>query len=689
MAARVLADWVKKITGADLPIAESAQPGQTPIYIGAAAINAGLKIDDIDSPTHEGLRVVSDKSHILIAGQNSTATVKATCRLLEQLGCRYFMDSPLGEVYPRMQTLAVNDLNLREKPGLDVRMIWGSQWTSQSLWKIWNGAGGEQIGQGHSWGKYVSKDLFNTHPEYFALRSGERKKGDWYCTSNPELRKIFAQGVLDSLADGQSTASISPPDGTAYCECDQCRAQDDPKSIEPSSGRVSITNRYVDFFNDVAKRVGEKYPTAKLGFYCYADYTQAPTHDVKLQPNLVAWIAPLRYCRLHAIGNDLCPSRLQLQQMLEGWAAATHNIAYRTYNYNLAECLVPFSMVSIWAHDVPYLKAHNAIGINLETLPSWQIYGPHIYLSLRIAYDPAADAGKIMDDYFIQFYGTAAGRFMKQYWNDIDAAYATLPVHAGSVHSIHRVYTPKFLDHCRGLLDQATLAAKPDAAFAARVAMHAEGFQNAVQFMAIRDALNTGQPMRAKEVYDRLLERTEAQVTAGYGNHYTPDYLKRFVGGQVTAAATALTAPSRLVQVLHDQWRLAYDEQDKGLDSGYAKPDFDDSKWKTVVTFSDTLDGQGLPDNKTILWYRTTIDVPAIKGALTLLILDTDAAATVYINGQEAGSNATAKKRHPFQIEAAALHPGQNSIALRIDHTAITELSLGGLLRPIYLIEKN
>ena len=29
---------------------------------------------------------------------------------------------------------------------------------------------------------------------------------------------------------------------------------------------------------------------------------------------------------------------------------------------------------------------------NLETLANWQIYSPHIYLSIRLAYDPAADA---------------------------------------------------------------------------------------------------------------------------------------------------------------------------------------------------------------------------------------------------------------------------------------------------------
>ena len=506
-AAEVLAEWVKKITGADLPVSDAPPKDGVVIYVGRAAVKAGLKIDDIDSPTHEGLRVVCDGKRILLAGQDDTSTVKAACRLLEELGCRYLMDSPLGEVYPHATTLAVKEMDLREKPGLAVRQIWGSGWTGHSLWKIWNGAGGEALGAGHAWGAYVPKDLFDTHPEYFALRNGERKKGDWYCTSNPELRKVFAEGVIAALdRTGGHSVSVSPPDGTGYCECDKCRAQDDPASIEPSSGRVSVTDRYVDFLNDVARRVREKHPDARLGFYCYADYTQAPTRGLKLEPNLVAWIAPLRYCRLHAIGNPVCPSRVQLGELIDDWSKAAggrDQIAYRTYNYNLAECVVPFPMMSVWGHDIPYLKQHGAIGINLETLASWQIYGPHIYLSLRLAYDPDAKADVVMDDYYRSFYGPA-GPLMKQYWTEVDRAFAGLHAHAGSFYAVHKVYTPEFLAHCRDLLDRAAAAAKSDPAYAARVAMHAEGFANAEQYAKIRDALNAGKPAEALAVYKDL-----------------------------------------------------------------------------------------------------------------------------------------------------------------------------------------
>ena len=335
-AAMVLADWIEKMT--DVRLKTVAQPsGEKPaIYIGAAAVKAGLDLTDIASPTDEGLRIISDgETKILIAGQNETSTMKAVCRFLEELGCRYFMDNELGEVYPRSKTMTVGKLNITEKPGLKLRKIWGSKWSGQSLWKVRNGAGGVSLSTGHAWGRYVDQDLFEIHPEYFALRDGQRRKGSWYCTSNPELRKRFAEGVISK---GGYNPSVSPPDGTGYCQCEDCRAQDDPNNIEPSSGRASMTNRYVDFLDAVAQQVAKVHPDWLLSFYCYADYTQPPTLNRRLSPNLVAWIAPIRYSRYHRIGSPNSFSRMQLAQVIDGWAAAANHIAYRTYNYNLAEC---------------------------------------------------------------------------------------------------------------------------------------------------------------------------------------------------------------------------------------------------------------------------------------------------------------------------------------------------------------
>ena len=63
-----------------------------------------------------------------------------------------------------------------------------------------------------------------------------------------------------------------------------------------------------------------------------------------------------------------------------------------------------------------------------------------------------------------------------------------------------------------------------------------------------------------------------------------------------------------------------------------------------------------------------------------------DGAARVWLNGREIGSSE--RSRQPFQLSAGdALRPGRNVLAVRVDHTKLTELFLGGIIRPVLLID--
>ena len=396
-------------------------------------MKAGLKLDDIDSPSKEGVRIVVDDKRILIAGQTEAATLKAVCRFLEELGCRYFMDGPLGEVYPRSATLTAKTVSITEKPGLNGRNPKGPSWPDTG-WRAWNGAGGEMIHHQHSWGRYVPESLFDKHPEWFAMGAdGKRKQGGWLCTSNPEMRKHFAEAVIAEIESGDVHPSISPTDGRGYCQCPVCKAQDDPKSFEPSSGTLSISDRYVDFFDDVARQVAKVHPKSVVSFICYADYTQPPRNGKKLSPNLCAVIAPIRYCRLHEIGHPGCASREQELAMVDGWAAIASRLGYYNYMYN--PCRWHAAVLQVHGVQEGSFRIFSPGAfpfMTIEVLTNWQIYGPQIYLSLRMAYDPKADADAIMEDYWLKFFGPGAAPFMKDYWMGIDAETEKLASYAGS-----------------------------------------------------------------------------------------------------------------------------------------------------------------------------------------------------------------------------------------------------------------
>ncbi len=696
-AATLLAAWLKKITDAELPIVAKSSEGVVPIYVGKAAVREGLKLDDIDSPSREGIRIVVEPNRILIAGQTDAATVKAVARFLEELGCRYFMDGPLGEVYPRSANLSIQPQTITEKPGLHYRNPKGPTWQA-ATWKAWNGAGGESFGHSHSWGRYIPKGLYAKHPEYFAMGAdGNRKDGDWLCTSNAEVRQVFADGVMDSIKKGTKHPSISPPDGRGYCQCEKCKAQDDPKSIEPSSGTIAVTNRYVDFYDEVARKIGKVYPDSVLSFYVYADYTQPPTVERKLPANLCAMIAPIRYCRLHGIGDEHCPSRKQQLEMTEGWSKVAPKLGYYNYMYNLADATLPMFKFTPCQAEFPYLADKGLTYMTIEVLSNWYIYGPQIYLSLRMAYNPRLDPAAVMNDYYEKFYGPAAP-FMKQYWQGIDAATLKMDCHSGGFYGLSAVYTPEFIRNCQMSLDQAANAAKTNPVYAERVAMHAAGFQNLLDYRSIEAAMAKGDFRRAKDVYDAMTERIRGLEAKGYANReYGTSYLRRFLSKSIDGGLAATASPNKVLAVLPDRWKFHDDVSDDGEAKGFASATFEDAKWKDVATFSATLSRQGLEENA-VLWYRSTFRVGEKPGKLVLLFTEVDGVSvTVFINGKAVEPTALipgkvpgVPRRTPFEVDlTGVVKPGENVVAVRVDNRKISELFLGGILRPVLLVEKG
>jgi len=62
---------------------------------------------------------------------------------------------------------------------------------------------------------------------------------------------------------------------------------------------------------------------------------------------------------------------------------------------------------------------------------------------------------------------------------------------------------------------------------------------------------------------------------------------------------------------------------------------------------------------------------------------------TVYVNGSEVVSLGSEARRKPFEADITdVVVPGENVVAVKVDHRKITELFLGGIIRPVLLIEK-
>ena len=698
-AGKLLQDWVKRMSGAELPIVDQPVAGRVSIYLGKAALAAGLGLADLDSRSQEGLRVKCDGKSVYIAGQSDAATVRAVGRFLEEeFGCRWLADTEWGRVYPELKTLRVRTGEFRETPGFVYRRIWGPEGAFHNVpWNLWNGDGGLGIPMSHSW-NFLGKEDFKLHPEWFRLdETGKRINGPWYNLGHPEVRQRFLEWALKASDGGRKSISLSPPDDHREDFSPEARRYDNPAMVDPSSGRVSMTDRFVGIANEAATALHKLNPSILCGFYAYSDYTLPPTKPelAKLSPALCVWVAPIRYSRYHPLGHPNSASIQQLKQIIDDWSGHATSMGLRTYNYNLAEVLTPFSKISTWAHDLPYLRQRGFIGASLESFNDWEIYAPHLYLSIRLAYDPRLDPWEIMADYWDKAYGPAAA-VMEKYWMEVDAAFINLKTDAGSIHALHHVYTPERLKTLAGYLTEAERLATGSKGDAHRVSLARRGLTRANFWRSWYDAVNSGNIDGAAETVTKWGAFVKESIASRNANKYADTYLQRFVGKNTWSAWGAVHPkqgkPRKPIGVLPDEWRTATKEEIEK--SGAAGNPFDvkfpDTSWKAIKTFTDTRNAQGLPEYFGEMWYRTNFKAAQSSTNLVLHFAKADRKVVLYVNG--ARVNAT-------EVEAFAgatidvsghLQPGRdNQITVMVRHIPLPEMYLGGLVGPVYVLEQT
>ncbi|NQT94324.1 MAG: DUF4838 domain-containing protein [Lentisphaerae bacterium] len=699
--AKVLQEWVKLMSGAELPIATDDPGAGVRIYVGKTAEAAGLKLSDIESRSGEGLRVKCDGKNIYIAGQCNQATVRAVGRFLEEeFGCRWFADPDWGRHYPEAKTLKVRKGEFAETPGSIYRRIWGAEGAFRNqTWLAWAGDGGNAVPMAHSWG-FLTKEDFEKHPDWFRLdATGKRVNGPWYNIGHPEVRKRFMEWALKASDNGHRAISFSPPDDHREDFSPESRAYDNPNVIEKSTGRISATDRFLSPVNEAANRLYKLDPKPIHGFYAYSDYTLPPTRPElqTLAPNLSIWIAPIRFSRYHPLGHPNSSTTQLLKEIVDVWSKTGAKIGWRGYNPNLAESLTPFSRITEWAYDMPYLHQKGAIGFSLETINAWEINGPHIYLSIRLAYDPRLDPWAIMADYWDKAYGPAA-EAMEKYWMEVDAATIGLKTETGSRHALHHVYTPERLKQLDGLMTEAERLVKTGGTEnqRERVDVSRRGLTRAFFWRKWYDAMNGGDLETAKKIYDEWYAFVWETRQKGHGNAYEEKYLRRFVGNNILSAykvAHPTNAPAgRVVAVLPDLWKTATSNEivDLGIKGNPWDVAYDDSGWKTIKTYTDTRNAQGLPEYFGTMWYRVNLKAPKSSKNLHLQFLKADRYVTLYINGKQVN----AKEQEGFYgtgVDVTGhLKPRKdNQITVMIRHLVPTELFLGGLVDPVYVIEKG
>lgn len=476
LAARILRDHVRQVSGTALPIQkESDVSGVATKERAWVLVGEGRRVGEMglsSAKVGPGGMVLHAKGDVLALFGADTRTptdpdgtrYAVTTFLEDKLGVRWLWPGELGKVVPRAATIRVGDFHREFTPKLSQRRIRDARlndrleaglgnlgFTADDYkrrrgeaektvsesgdWLGWHRLGGTMnLNSGHAFG-HLWESYHKEHPDWFALqfdgtrdqsRNPERVR---LCKSNPGLIAAIAREKTAELSrkPGLLGASLSPNDGSAnsFCTCPKCEALDAPESPKVTlwgigkDGRraglphPSLTDRMVWFWNAIAEQVAKAHPDRLLTADAYSVYSTPPVKR-ELHPNLIVRFVPANYL-------DEARRQDALQDW-DAWARAAKRIFYRP-NLLLQGRRqgAPVVYVHKFAEDFRRFAHNRMMGTDFDSCAHyWAAHGLNYYVVARLNWDPDADVNAIVDDYCRAGFGPAA-KTMRGYFDRLEA----------------------------------------------------------------------------------------------------------------------------------------------------------------------------------------------------------------------------------------------------------------------------
>lgn len=709
-AAAELREYVRRMTGAELPIAERAGSGGIDVFVGQAAgrevaarlgvqIPSGLTSNFDD----EGYVMVVKGRSVLLAG-NETEPYQGTCfavsDFLESLGCRWYFPGAFGEVVPRRGTLAVSPCRRVRRPDLRVRDTWYSghlrttprQQAEFRTWKRRN-----RMCRGDFWynctqpaARFLQNPVDNStyrllpkdkywagHRDYYAMTPGGGRNDRFICMSD--------SGALDAAVDtivqyfhhhpDHHAFAFSPPDEPVLCHCSPCtRAMHGGYGGE---GHGQVSDAYFSFVFRLADKVRERLPDRWITTMAYYNRCRPPEGIEGKRKNLLIQLASIQQCSLHSYAQEACPSRREFAAMLRRWAELTAGQVFYEYDpHDWSHSQRPAWRSRGIADDLRLLKSLGGWGFSDEGQMAWLSTGLNYYVRAHLAWDLKQDPAVLVQDFCNRFFGPAAEP-MYAYYTTLEKAIRETKVHApgGAPEDLFAVFTQPCLDRCARRLHEAGRRAEHEP-FKSRVAAFRGQFDRLDAYRKARAAMARGQ-YRAAERWALRMKACVARV----GNTMLLQDAGPWGGacsGAGVAAFAGRIAPwtdrtkGRVLAVLPPVARFRPDPASQGLVYRWYLPGLETTNWREL-RMTSAWHNQGVltPEGRRyegVAWYRTHVALPrAPTGTVRLLFPEAKASALwVWCNGTLAGM-AEEDSDGLLNVDVSGrVRSGDNLFALRV-----------------------
>ncbi len=477
---------VKKITGAELPIAKEAPSGTgTRIFVGESpgTLRNGLK--NADFKKQEYLVRIKGNDIFLLgfdgpdkrtvnyqdAGTfpdlwKDIGTLYAVYDFIELLGVRWYLPTELGTTFIPSGDLAVQDTEIRRVPSMEMRKMYENEPSripadlcgdtvpnpntamlnlrDTKLWFLRSRAGGRFEIINHSLGTLLPR--FKEKRDWFA-QGYEIQPFMQLCYTNPEVIAQVAQDARDffdgkvpgNRVMGHATPdyksdvfTVFPMDNGDFCKCSRC-AKYIPTAAGRGAGLFSndkSSNFFFRFVNEVAKQVKKTHPDKLIATGAYSNYAYPPT-DFKLEDNIMVMMC------LHVRGVYSKKVAENDERIVRAWQKEYPDMKKYVWLYycfptgaalrNKTRCFPGFFGSHVKDY-FKYLKEARVSGMFWEPAAlvnrqkSVLFDQVEGYINWKLAFDSSLDADQLFDEFFRRYYGPAE-KPMKEFYKLAESIY--------------------------------------------------------------------------------------------------------------------------------------------------------------------------------------------------------------------------------------------------------------------------
>jgi hypothetical protein len=727
LAATDLAKYIRLMSGASPEIISDPETikqvlnGKTPVFlIGQEALKADktLAADLKKSITVRGILrkdaivLKRDRNRVYLAGSNDASHYYAVAELLRRWGCRWYMPTEFGQCIPNKKRLTIGELDYSYSPPFEIRTYWIS-WV------------GDRTGKDDFQRRnFMSTDKGGFPPTNHAIAGyiQDLGKGSFNVAfTAPETAAHIAEKVAEKYAADKSF-SLSMADGayTSTYPADQklMKLQWDKYYL-----RWSVTDPFLELYNNVASILQKKYPNskAKIGFLAYVNMTLPPVRKMTAEKSLYCEIAPIDIDPIHGMDSIQSPPRQEYRDMVYKWAEVMDG-RLAIYDYDQGMLVwrdIPNPSQQAFVQDVKHYRDAGILGISTESRNAIATTFLNLYFRGQLMWNPDADTAAILDEFYPTFYGPAAEP-MRVYWNAIFKAWQDTIVTEHEFFVAPAIYTPALLRVMKSKISEAEKLVEPlrkkkalnrnQQLYLDRIAFTRMSYDITSLYLAMVKAAATNVDYKMAVSLGEKALMVREKLTAMNGTFTTYKGMKvenkgyGWWPGEVKQYRELLQFTNgeqgKLVAKLPLEWAFIRDPGNIGLKKNYAAVEVDLTYWQAargtytldllkdyrkneweILTTDLYMQAQGVrnPDRQSYTgfgWYRTDVEIPADQAGekLHLRFPGLFNECWLYVNGEEVAHRTQNKLwwQNDYRFEwdvdlTGRLKAGKNRIALRVD----------------------